>query len=191
MIALRILFYVVVGLFIPILASIINSLVGGRRRAAWRALRVYLVLAAVYTTALVAVTLATPIEMLNVSSVQYSGDWSISVLSLRHLPHGVDEDYEIDFRMGNRGSEPVHGEKNLVPYLLTDDGTRYDAMPTPSDPPFDAEVKPNKFVVTTRRFVLPTNLNKVELVLARKGLRLGQFVIGRYPFDGHTAIVLQ
>ena len=107
MLVFKILFYLVAALFVPILASIINSLVGGRTRSAWMTLRVYLVVIAIYAAALEAVTLATPVEMLPANAVQFSGDWTISVLSLRRVPHGLDEDYEIDFRMGNRGTSPV------------------------------------------------------------------------------------
>ncbi len=38
---------------------------------------------------------------------------------------------------------------------------------------------------------MPSNLNRVELVIAREGVRLGWFLIGRSEFDGRTVIVLQ
>jgi hypothetical protein len=45
--------------------------------------------------------------------------------------------------------------------------------------------------MTTRKFVLPTNLNRIELVIAREGLQRGWFIIGRHPFDGRTVVQLQ
>ena len=186
-----ILFYILLALGIPILASIVNSLVGHRYRSAWMTFRVYLILVAVYATVLVATTLSLPIQALTVSEAQYSGDWSIAVASLRRVPHGLDEDYEIDFRLSNRGTKPIQGDRKLVVYLLTEDGTRYDASPDPSTPSFDVEIKPAKSVTTTRKFVLPTNMNRVELVVVRPGFSLNWFIIGRHPFDGRTVVLLQ
>ncbi len=187
----RIVLYVVLALGIPLLASIINCLIGGRLRSAWMTLRVYLIILAIYGTVLVATTLALPVQMLPAGETLYAGDWSISLLSLRRIPHGLDEDYEVDLRMGNRGTKPVGGYKNMIVYLLSENGTRYDATPEPSTPPFDTPVKPGKFVTTTRKFVLPTNLNRIEMVIERQGLRIDKFVIGRTPFDGRSVIVIQ
>ena len=187
----ELLFYFLILFSIPILASVVRSFAGGRRRSAWRTLRAYLVLVAIYAAALIATTLATPIRFLTVTAVQYEGDWSIGVSSLRHTPHDPDEDYEVDFRLSNRGKTAVNGPKDLVVYLVSENGTRYDVEPSPSTPPFDAQVKPDKSIITTRRFVLPTNLNRVELVIARRGFRLGWFIIGRTPLDGRTIIQLQ
>jgi len=187
----KIVFFLLVALSVPILASIVNSLVGGRRRSAWMTLRVYLILVALYATFLLATTLALPIQVFSAYEAQYSDDWSIAVTSIRRVPHDLDEDYEVDFRMANHGAKPMNGEKNLAAYVLTEDGTRYNASPEPNDPPFDALVKPGKFVSTTRKFVLPTNQNRVELVLVHQGFRLGWFLVGRFPFDGRTVILLQ
>ena len=200
----RILFYFLAALSIPIIISIINSLAGGRRRSALMTLRVYLIVVAVYCTVLVATTLALPIETLPVNAVQYSGDWSITVASLRRNPHGLDEDYEVDFRLSDRGTKPVHGDKNLIVYLLGEDGTRYNPAPEPSTPPVDVIVNPGRWldpdrktkwsdrsVTTTRKFVLPTNLNRVELVIAHQGFQLSWFIVGRSPLDGRTVIELQ
>jgi hypothetical protein len=38
---------------------------------------------------------------------------------------------------------------------------------------------------------MPTNLNRVELVIVREGFRLEWFLIGRTEFDGRTVIMLQ
>ena len=187
----KIVFFLLLALSVPIIASIVNSLVGGRRRSAWMTLRVYLILVAVYATFLLATTLALPIQVLSAYEAQYSGDWSIAVTSIRRVPHDLDETYELDFRMTNHGTQAINGEKNLVAYVLTEDGTRYDVSPKPSKPPFDVQIKPGKSITTTRRFVLPTNQNRLELVLVHKGFRLGWLLIGRFPFDGRTVILLQ
>jgi hypothetical protein len=184
-------FYFLIAFSIPILISVFNSFRRGKRMSAWKTLRVYLILVAIYATVLVATTIAMPIEVLSVHDTQYSGDWSIALGSMRRFPRGLDEYYELDLQMGNRGKKPIHGESNLIIYLLSENGTRYDALPEPSNPPFDAEVPPNKFVTTTRTFVLPLNQNRLEMVIAKQGFRLGWFLIGRSPFDGHTVTVIQ
>lgn len=187
----KIALFTLLAMGVPLMASIIRSMLNRRYRSAWMTLRVYLILVGIYTTVLVATTLALPLEMLPANDTLISGDWTIGVVSMRRFPHGLDEDYELDFRMGNRSKVPINGEKNLIVYLLTEDATRYDPLPEPSTPPFDTTIKPGRYVITTRKFVLPTNLNRVELVIVKKGFRLGWFTIGRYPFDGHTVIVLQ
>lgn len=189
---LTILFYVVAGLGLLVLTSVTASLVHHRGHAAWRTLRVYLVLIAIYGAALVGTMFALPVEYLPVTEAQFDGDWSIQVASLRRIPHDLDENYEVDFRLGNRGSQPINGPKDLVAYLLTQDGTRYDAIAKlTTTPPFDVTVNPRRPVTVTRTYILPSNLNRVELVIQRTGFRLSWFVIGRSPLDGHTVVVLQ
>jgi len=185
------LFYYMAGLAFLVIASIIHSLIRGKRRSAWRTLRVYLILVAIYTAILMATTLALPIQVLTASEMQYSGDWSIAVASIRRIPHDLDEDYELDFRLSNRGTKVVRGDSHLVVYLLTEDGTRYNPAPEPSTPPFDVEIKPGKSVTTTRKFVLPTNVNRLQLVVTRTGFRPGWFIVGRQPLDGRTVVQLQ
>jgi hypothetical protein len=187
----ELLFYFLILFGVPVLISVFRQMAKRRRRSAWKTLRVYLILVAIYAGALIATTLALPIEVIPSTEPQFSGDWSVAVASLRRFPHDLDEDYEVDFRMSNRSKSPIYGPKNLSVYLLSENGTRYDPAPDPSDPPFDTEIKPGKSVTTTRKFVLPTNLYRVELVIARKGFRLGWFIIGRSPFDGRTVLVLQ
>jgi hypothetical protein len=187
----ELLFYALVLFSIPILSSIVLAFVRGKRRTAWMTLRVYLILVALYAAALVATTLATPLEVLVIGDAQYVGDWSVTVSSLRRFPHNLDEDYEVDFRLFNQGAKALNGPKNLLVYLVDDSGNRYNPTPQPSDPPFDILVQPRRPITTTRKFVLPTNLNRVELVMVQQGLHLGWFIIGRTPFDGRTVVHLQ
>ena len=189
----ELLFYALVLFSLPILGSILYGFARGkrRRRTAWMTLRVYLVLVGLYAGALVAVTLATPLEVLVMGDAQYVDDWSIAPTSLRRVPHNLDEDYEVDFKLSNRGKKAVNGQKGLIVYLVDEGGNRYNPTPEPSDPPFDTLVPPGKSVTTTRRFILPTNLNRVELVIVHEGFRPGWFIIGRTPFDGRTVIHLQ
>ena len=184
-------FYFLAGLGVLVLASVMNSLIGGRRRSALMTLRVYLVIVAIYAAFLTATTLALPIEVLTAGEAQYSGDWSIAVASLRRTPHDLDEDYEVDFRLSNRGAKVIRGSSHLVVYLVSENGARYNPTPDPSTPPFDVEIKPGKAVTTTRKFVLPTNLNRVELVVTISGFRLGWFIVGRHPLDGRSVVQLQ
>ncbi len=184
-------FYLLAGLGLLILASVINSLAGGRRKTAWMTLRIYLIVVAIYATFLIATTLALPVQVLTANETQYSGDWTITVASIRRTPHDLDEDYELDFRLSNRGTKVLRGDSRLVVYLLTEDGTRYNPASEPSTPPFDIEIKPGKSVTTTRKFVMPTNLNRLQLVETITGFRWGWFILGRHPLDGRTVVQLQ
>ncbi len=154
------------------------------------AFRVLAIVVALYAAVLVATTLALPIRVLTGSEAQRSGDWSIAVAGVRHIPHDLNETYEIDFQMTNHGSVPLAGDRKLIVYLLSENGKRYDASPEPSSPPFDVVIAPGKSVVTTRAFTLPANQNRVELVLTHQGFSLGWFMIGRSPFDGRTVVLL-
>jgi hypothetical protein len=187
----RFVFYFFAVISVIILASIINSLVHRRPRSAFMTFRIYLVLAAIYGIVLLATMLALPIRTIQINEPQYSGDWSITPTNVRRVPHDLDEDYEVDFRLANRSNAELAGPKGLIVYLLTEDGTRYNPIAMPSEAHFDVPVKPTKAVTTTRRFVMPTNLNRVELVIVREGFRLGWFLIGRSEFDGRTVIMLQ
>jgi hypothetical protein len=184
----KLILYLFALLSLIIIASIINSLAHRRPRSAFMTLRIYLVLIAIYAVALVGTMLALPIRTLPMNEPQFSGDWSITPTNMRRVPHDLDEDYEIDFRLANRSNDTLSGPKGMIVYLLSENGTRYDPVPAPSEPGFDQPVKPRKAITTTRKFVLPTNLNRVELVIGREGLRLGWFLIGRTPFDGRTVI---
>jgi hypothetical protein len=166
-------------------------LVRGGRRRTWPIVRAWLIGFALYAALLLATTLSLPIQVLTLKQPQYSGDWSITVTNVQRVPHETTEDFELEFRLANAGTKAIHAETHLTAYLLSDDGTRYDAAGEPSSPPFDAPLKPGQAILTKRLFVLPKNLNRVELVLAKEGFRIGWFVIGRTPFDGRTVVHLQ
>lgn len=185
----KILFFIIVGFSVLLLASVTRSLIEKRVRSALMTLRVYLVLLAVYVTILVGSTLALPIHTLPYTAVLMKGDWTIDATSLRRNPHGKQEDLEIDFRMTNRGKTPLKGE-NLQAYVLVDHGVRSDPAPQPSDPPFTAEIQPGKYLYTTRKFTIPSGQERIELVLKEIGFRWEKLMIGGYPFDGRTVIVL-
>jgi hypothetical protein len=187
----RFVFYFFAFISVIIIASIINSLVQRRPRSAFMTFRIYLVMIAIYGIVLLATMLALPIRTLPINEPQFSGDWSIAPTSVRREPHAPDENYEVDFRVANRSNVPLSGPKGLIVYLLTEDGTRYNPVAAPTEPRFDAPVPPRKAITTTRIFVMPTNLNRVELVMVREGFRLGWFLIGRSEFDGRTVIILQ
>ncbi|HVV44875.1 MAG TPA: hypothetical protein VHC72_06705 [Bryobacteraceae bacterium] len=189
MIVSKIFFFIIVGLGILLLASVTRSLMEKRVRSALMTLRVYLIVLGIYLTVLVATTLALPIHTLPYTAVLMKGDWTIDATSIRRTPHGKQEDLEIDFHMTNRGKTPVRGE-NLEAYLLGDHGVRFNPAPQPSDPPFTAEVKPGKYLYTTRKFVIPAGQERMELVLKERGFRWEWLMIGGYPFDGRTVIVL-
>jgi len=185
----KILFAIIIAFSVLLLASVTRSLLEKRVRSALMTLRVYLILLAVYITALVGTTLALPIHTLPYTAVLIKGDWTIDATSLRRNPHGKQEDLELDFRMTNRGKTPVKGE-NLEAYLLGDHGVRFNPAPQPSDPPFTAEIKPGKYLYTTRKFTIPAGQERIELVLKEIGFRWQKLMIGGYPFDGRTVIVL-
>jgi len=185
----KILFFIIVGFSVLLLASVTRSLIEKRVRSAMMTLRVYLILLVIYVTALVASSLAQTIHTLPYTAVLVKGDWTIDATSLRRNPNGKQENLEIDFRMTNRGKTPIKGE-NLEAYVLGDHGVRFNAAPQPSDPPFTAEIQPGKYLYTTRKYTLPAGQERIELVLKEIGFRWQWLMIGGYPFDGHTVIVL-
>ena len=185
----KILFYIIVAFSVLLLASVTRSLIEKRIRSALMTLRVYLVLLAIYVTVLVGSTLALPIHTLPYTAALVKNDWTIDATSIRRSPRGKQEDLEIDFRMTNRGKTPIKGE-NLEAYVLVDHGVRFNPAPQPADPPFTAEIKPGKYLYTTRKFTIPAGQERIELVLKEIGFRWQWFMIGGYPFDGRTVIVL-
>ena len=99
-------------------------------------------LVALYAGVLVATTLAMPLRVLVTGDAQYAGDWSIAAAPPRHVPHDLDEDYDVDFRLSNCGQKAIKGPSDLIVYLVSEDGTRYDAASQPDSPPFDALCSP-------------------------------------------------
>jgi hypothetical protein len=187
----KVVFYLLAFLSVLVLASITNSLVNRRPRSAWMTLRIYLVLVAIYGAVLLTTRLALPIRTLPINEPQFSGDWSITPTNVRREPHDLDENYEVDFRIANRSKVPLSAPRGLIVYLLSEDGTRYNPTAAPSEPPFDVPVTSRKAITTTRIFTMPSNLNRVELVMVREGVTFGWFLIGRSEFDGRTVILLQ
>jgi len=185
----KIFFFILIGFSVLLLASVTRSLLEKRVRSALMTLRVYLFLLGVYITAVLATTLALPIHTLPYTAVLMKGNWTIDATSMRRTPHGKYEDLELDFRMTNRGKTPLKGQK-LEAHLLGDHGVRFNPAPQPSDPPFTAEIQPGKYLYTTRKFTIPAGQQRVELVLKETGFRWEWFMIGGYPFDGRTVIVL-
>ncbi len=187
----EIVFWVCIGLSVPILGGIILAFLSGRRRTAWATLRVWLVCVVIYAAALEGTSsIAVPYQVFNVNESMYDGDWSVGIAGVRRTPHDLDEIYEVDLKIGNRGKKPIHGDKRLVVWLERQDGTRYDGTFEPGNPPLDTEVAPGKFVITTMKFPLPTNLNGVRLNIGYRGFHLRWLIIGRTPFDGRTVIQL-
>jgi len=185
-------FYLLIFLSVLTIVAIIRAFSSGRhRRTGWALLRTWLVLAGFYAAILISTSLALSIRVLPVGEAQYSGDWSISVESLRRMPHDLDEDYFVDFQLYDKSNAALRGPNGLVVYLLDENGTRYNPAPSPESPGFDVLIQPWKKITTTRKFVLPTNLNRVEVVIVREGFRRDWFIIGRSPFDGHTVVQLQ
>lgn len=188
----EVLFCLLICFSVLVIAAVIHSFASRRRRRkGWMLLRIWLIVVAAYAAILISASLALPIRVLPVGEAQFSGDWSIAVASLRRVPHDLDEDYFVDFQLYNRSNAVLRGPLGLSVYLLDENGTRYNPAPAPSGPRFDVAIQPWKKVTTTRRFVMPTNLNRIEVVIVQAGLRLGWFIIGRIPFDGHTVVQLQ
>lgn len=186
-----VLFYVVCLLAFLLLAAIVRLLLLGNRRGALRPLGALGVLIAVYGAAILATKLATPVAVYSVGSWQVSGDWYLIVDGWYPEPQGDQKGIAVNFKLISRADHDDVSEKGLVAYILDDDGVRYDAMPEPSTPPFDVVLKPGKTVITTRRFLLQGDPQKLEVVVAHHGFRRTWFVIGRTPFDGSSVVQLQ
>lgn len=185
----EVVFWICIGLSVPILIGIFAAFLSGRYRTGWATLRVYVLCVVVYAAVLEGTSaIAVPYQVLGVSDTMYDGDWGVGVNSVRRTPHDLDEDYEIDLRLMNRGKKPIAGDPRLIAFLQQEDGTRYDGMAEPGMPPLSTTVGPGKTVFTTFKYSLPTNLNRVRFNVAYKGFHLGQLIIGRTPFDGRTVI---
>lgn len=188
----ELIFYVLIFLTVLMIVAAIRAFRTRRwRRTGLALLRIWLVMVGFYAAILISTTLAMSVRVLPVDEAQYSGDWSIAVASLRRVPRDLDEDYFVDFQLYNRSNTALRGPTGLSVYLLDERGTRYNPAPLAGNPAFDVLLQPWKKITTTRRFAMPTNLNRVEVVIVREGFRLGWFIIGRRPFDGHTVVQLQ
>ena len=185
------LFYLMCLVLFTMLAAIIRLAMSGSRRRTFRLFRIFIALIVVYSAAILATKLATPVIVYAVGSWQLAGDWYLIVDSWYPEPVGDQKRIVVNFRLISHADHGTVSQRGLVAYLVDEDGGRYDALPQPSTPPFDVAVKPGQTIRTTRHFLLAGDPQKLELVVAHHGFQRSWFVIGRTPFDGTSAVQLQ
>jgi hypothetical protein len=184
-------FYLLCLVSVLMLLMIYRRIRAGRRLNPSGIMRIIGSLIAVYFAVLLTVKLATPIDVYQVGGFQVAGDWFLFVDSWYPEPSGDQRKIVVNFRIENRADRGDLSQEGLIAYIVDGDGSRYDALPAGSEPPFDAVVKPGKMVRTQRSFMLRGDPQRLELVVAHHGIRRTWFVIGRTPFDGSSVVRLQ
>ena len=153
-------------------------------------LRMYLGLVVIYLAIVLATKFGQPILMLSEGESFFDGDWRLTVENASPQNDRLTE-YEISFRLSNLGTRKSIREMGVVAYVLDEKGKRYDAVPDRLVPPFDIPMPPGKSLRTSRRFYVPHNAGRLELVITRPGFSWRWFVIGRTPLDGHTVMHIE
>jgi hypothetical protein len=150
----------------------------GRFARAGRILRRWLIGAAAYFAAVIAVTLVSPRTIHVVGDTQCFDDWCIAVESGQRLS-GPEATYAVSLRLSNRARGRTMGERGTVAYLTDAQNRRYDPLPDPDAVPFDTPIAPGASVVTVRRFHVPPDAASLGFVYTHEGgFPIGWLIIG-------------
>jgi hypothetical protein len=139
----------------------------GRPRRAVRILARLGVVAGLYLTTLVLVSILTPRRTYRTGDTQCFDDWCIAVVgSGQERPQ---DPYSVRLRLSSRARRAPMGEKGTVVYLEDDSGRRYDPVTQADDLPFDTVLQPGESVTTSRAFDVPPAARGLGLVYTHEG----------------------
>jgi hypothetical protein len=160
-------------LFLLVLAALTvagTRAMRGRRREAFKIIRAVVLAGAAYFVVLIVVSLATPQRFLPIGVDRCSDDWCIAVTNVERTPSSAGTTYNVAFRISSRARRVTQRERGVVVYLRDQSGYRYEPQPDPAAVPFDTQLAPLEAINATRRFVLPSEVHNVGLVVSRSGV---------------------
>jgi hypothetical protein len=148
-----------------------------RGARALRVLKIWGTGAAIYFTALVAVSLASPQQVLQVGEPRCWDDWCMTVKNVqRSAGNGVAR-YHVALEVFSRAGRITQRARDASVILTDASGRHYDPEPDPAQIPLSVLLHPAESVDTSRVFVLPEDARQVGLI-ANHGTGPGNFIIG-------------
>jgi hypothetical protein len=153
---------VVSGAVITILVSL-ALLASGKLREAVKTLLACAALVAVYTLALIAVSLLTPQKIVNIGDSYCVDIWCIGINGVSPKPLGQEIVYKIDVRIFSDANRVTTSAKNVSLYLLDERGRRFPLINDPSVIPFDVPLNPGQSVSTSLTFTTKADARQLFL----------------------------
>ncbi len=147
---------------IALLAAAYASL-RGRMPLAFSILRIWLVCAAVYLGASVAVAFFRPQKILEVGEPWCFDDWCLTVDNAKR----AGTLYDVNLQISSRAKRVTQRAKDAWIYLRDENDRHYE--PLPSDVPLDIELGPGQSVAAKRTFQVPAQARELGLVTGHGG----------------------
>jgi hypothetical protein len=137
----------------------------GRTPRAFSILRVWLICAALYLGASVAVAYAASQRVIAVGEPWCFDDWCLTVENAKRT-EGI---YNVDLRISSQAKRVAQRAQGAWIYLRDENDRHYEAMPDPAEVPLDVLLQPGESAGARRAFQVPANVHELGLVTGHGG----------------------
>ena len=139
------------------------QLAAGKRRRAVKTVLASAALVAIYTLAVIAVSLRTPQKIVSVGDSYCVDIWCIGIDGVSPKPFGQEVAYKVDVRIFSDANRVRTSAKGAALYLLDERGRRFPLVQDPSVIPFDMTLDPGQSIKTSLTFVAAPNARQLFL----------------------------
>jgi hypothetical protein len=143
----------------------------GRLPRAFSILRVWLVCAALYLGASVAVAFISPQRVIATGTPWCFDDWCLAVERVKRVENvkRAESVYNLDLRISSEAKRVTQRAKGAWIYLRDENDTHYDPTPDPAEVPLDVLLQPGESVAARRSFKVPGSVRELGLVTGHGG----------------------
>jgi hypothetical protein len=143
---------VVFGAVMMVLASA-ALIASGQSRRAVKTLLASAALVAIYTLAVITVSLRTPQKIVSAGDSYCVDIWCIGIEGVSPKPFGQEIAYKVDVRIFSDANRVKTSAKGVSLYLVDERGRRFPLVRDPAVIPFDVTLDPGQSVNTSLTFV--------------------------------------
>jgi hypothetical protein len=159
---------VVLGAVILVLASA-ALIASGKSRQALRTLLACAALVAIYTLAVIAVSLQTAQKIVSLGDSYCVDIWCIGIDGVSPKVFGQEIVYKVDVRIFSDANRVKTSAKGASLYLIDERGRRFPIVKDPSVIPFDVTLEPGQSVKTSLTFVAAADARQLFLTGDTRG----------------------
>jgi hypothetical protein len=139
------------------------QLASGKSRRAVKTLLASAALVAIYTLAVIAVSLRTPQKVVSAGDSYCVDIWCIGIDGVSQKPFGQEIVYKVDVRIFSDANSVETSAKGVSLYLVDERGRRFPLVKDPSVIPFDVTLYPGQSVKTSLTFVAAADAGQLFL----------------------------
>jgi len=147
------------------LATAAYAAVRGRVPRAFSILRVWLVCAAAYLGASVAVAYAAPQRIIAAGQPWCFDDWCLTVENAKR----AGTNYNVDLSISSRAKRVAQRANGAWIYVRDENDRHYEPTLDPAEVPLDVLLQPGQSVAAKRAFQVPANVRELGLVTGHGG----------------------